>query len=282
MAAAVLADLKETLRQRFPDALPVSYRTASPVATGLTKLDTLLPTRGLPRGRLTVWTPGGGATAVLRAAAGAAVERGERAAWVDAAGMVAADVWREGPLLVRPGEEVAALECAEELLRSGGFALVVLAGAGRGVERAGVRLGRAAREGGAAFVALGGDAPVAHLRLRSRIEPDDYRWVRGAFGEPAEIVAVTVHVEARSLGWSGETSFRLPVTGHAQRLAPASWLADRRGVKRRRPLEPGAPVVEREAAKAVPLEAAERAEARRLSPERRAWSAARAWGRRGR
>jgi hypothetical protein len=232
--STALADLKQTLRQRFPDALPLSYRTVRPVATGLQKLDAMLPSGGLPRGRLTVWTPGGGATAVLRAACHAVVERGERSAWVDVAGTVTADQWLEGPLLLRPVNEVEALVCSEELLRSGGFALVVLAGAGGEVEQSGVRLGRAAREGGAAFVVLGGDAPVAHLRLRSRIAPEDYRWASGAFGEPAEVVGVTVHVGARALGWSGEASFRLPVAGHVQRLAAASWLPDRRGVKRSR------------------------------------------------
>lgn len=277
MSAAALIELRQTLRQKFPDALPVSYRTAQPVATGIARLDGLLPSGGLPRGRVTVWVPGGGATAVLRATCHAAVSRGERAAWVDAAGVVSADAWREGPLLLRPEGESEALACAEELLRSGGYALVVLAGAGRGVERSGVRLGRAAREGGAAFVALGGDAPVAHLRLASRIAPDDYRWVRGAFGEPAEVVAVTVHVAARSLGWSGEAEFRLPVLSHVQRLAPAPWLADRRGVKRR-----AAPVrAPREAAVAAVPPA--RSDRERLRPETRAWAAARAsFGGRGR
>lgn len=265
--SAALDILKESLRQRFPDALPITYRTAGPVATGIARLDALLPGGGLPRGRVSVWTPGGGATAVLRAACHSAVERGERAAWVDAACTVAADQWRSGPLLLRPSGETEALVCAEELLRSGGFALVVVAGCGRGLERSGVRLGRSAREGGAAFVALGGDAPVTHLRLASRIAPDDYRWVRGVFGEPAEVVAVTVHVRARSLGWSGETDFRLPVVGHAQRIAPACWLSDRRGVKRKEMLIP------------ISAPAATRAP-KRLRPEPRAWAAARALGRR--
>jgi hypothetical protein len=268
--SAVLADLKETLKQRFPDAMPIAYRTALPVRTGIARLDALLPGGGLPRGRVTVWTPGGGATAVLRAACHAVVEQGERAAWVDAAGMVAADNWRAGPLLLRPCGEREALVSAEELLRSGGFALVVLAGCGRELERAGVRLGRAAREGGAAFVALDGDAPVAHLRLVSRIDPADYRWVRGAFGEPAEVVAVTVRVEARSLGWSGETDFRLPVLSHAQRMAPAPWLSDRRGAKRKSLPVKAAPAVRPAAPRNTD----------RMRPEVRAWAAARAFGRR--
>jgi hypothetical protein len=268
---AVLADLKEALAQRFPDAMPIAYRMALPVRTGIARLDALLPGGGLPRGRVTVWTPGGGATAVLRATCHAVVEQGERTVWVDAAGMVAADTWRAGPLLLRPAGELEALTSAEELLRSGGFALVVLAGCGR-LERTGIRLGRAARAGGAAFVALGGDAPVAHLRLHSRIDPADYRWIRSAFGEPAEVVAVTVRVEARSLGWSGATDFRLPVLSHAQRIAPAPWLSDRRGAKRKSLPMPAAPAEQGRAAAPRTKD--------RMRPEVRAWAAAKALGRR--
>lgn len=267
---SALAQLKETLRQRYPDALPVAYRTAQPVATGIGKLDGLLPSGGLPRGRLSVWRPGGGATAVLRAACHAAVERGERAAWIDAAGLVA-DAWREGPLLLQPQGEREALVSAEELLRSGGFALVVLGGASRALERWGVRLGRAAREGSAAFVSLGGDAPVAQLRLRSRIAPEGYRWRESAFGEPAEVVGAVVRVAARSLGWSGQVTFPLPVLSHGQRVSPAPWLADRRGVKQRYAL-PSEATSEREQPR--PRTRPE------LRPESRAWAAARAFGRR--
>ena len=50
VSAAALIELRQTLRQKFPDALPVSYRTAQPVATGIARLDGLLPSGGLPRG----------------------------------------------------------------------------------------------------------------------------------------------------------------------------------------------------------------------------------------
>jgi hypothetical protein len=224
--------LRDTLRARFPDAVPLVHRLARPVPTGIVQLDGLLPDGGLPRGRLTEWTPGGGATAVLRAACAAVREHGERAAWVDAAGTLADSP--AGPLLVRPPGEMAGLASAEELLRSGGFALVVLAGAGRSLGREGVRLSRSAREGGAAFVVLGEGAPIAHLRVASRIEPYDYCWRNDPFGEPADVVAVTVRLSARSLGWSGEISFRLPVFAHRQRQALDPILADRRGVRWRR------------------------------------------------
>src|SRR5450759_5253209 len=61
------AAIRALIEHRFPDATPVTHRTAEPVATGIDALDAILPGRGLPRGRLTVWMPQGGATAVLRA-----------------------------------------------------------------------------------------------------------------------------------------------------------------------------------------------------------------------
>src|SRR5688500_20272481 len=62
------AALRALIEHRFPDATPVTHRTAEPVATGIEVLDEILPGRGLPRGRLAVWMPQGGASAVLRAA----------------------------------------------------------------------------------------------------------------------------------------------------------------------------------------------------------------------
>lgn len=231
MAASALQDLRQALEQRFPDAIPLGRGAAPVVATGLAPLDGLLPGGGLARGRLTLWRPGGGATAVLRSACEAAVTRGERAVWVDAARVQGADGLREGPLLVRPATERLALVCAEELLRSGGVGLLVLAGAGREAAQEAVRLSRGARAGGAALVLLGEEAGVAHLRVRSRIGPEGYRWRYGAFGDPAEVEGVRVEVEASSLGWSGRASVDLPVRMHVPRLAPEVLLVDRRGAE---------------------------------------------------
>lgn len=229
MATAALLDLKQALERRFPDALPLRQGTAAVVGTGIDALDALFPGGGLARGRLTAWRPGGGATAVLRAASEAAIRRGERAAWIDGAGVQGADFWRGGPLLVRPGTADEALSSAEELLRSGGFGLVVLLGAGRDAAREAVRLTRAARTGGTAFVAVLSEAAVSHLRVVSRIAADQYRWRHDPFGEPADVVAVRLEVEASSLGWSGRASFELPVRTHIARLAPEPRLVDRRG-----------------------------------------------------
>jgi hypothetical protein len=230
MGAAAVTELRQALERRFPDALPLARSvSAAAVGTGLGGLDALLPAGGLARGRLTLWQQGGGATAILHCACETAVRDGGRTAWIDAAGTQGADFWRPGPLLLRPATEREALSSAEELLRSGGFALVVLSGGGRESAQEMVRLTRSARAGGAAFVALLADAPVAHLRVRSRLSPDGYRWRRNPFGEPVDVVAVRIDVEATSLGWSGRTSIELPVRTHVPRLCPEPRLVDRRG-----------------------------------------------------
>src|SRR5436305_4287786 len=139
--------IRALIEQQFPDAIPVIHRTAEPVATGIEALDAILPGRGLPRGRLTVWMPQGGATAVLRAACHTTVDQGERSVWIDGLGTVAGPFWEEGPILVRPKTRKYGLRAAEELVRCGGFACAGVAGMEpEGSET--VRLSRAGRERG--------------------------------------------------------------------------------------------------------------------------------------
>jgi hypothetical protein len=229
---AEVLELRRQLEERFPDAQPVRTGTVGAVATGLGALDAALPAGGLPRGRVTLWRPGGGATAVLRSACLAAVAAGERPAWVDGAGVVAGAYWPGGPLLFRPPPEHAA-SCAEELLRSGGFALVVLGGGGVGLgDGEGVRLGRAARDGGVAFVAVAEGTPLSHLRARSSFDPTGFRWRRGPFGEPALLEAVAVRVRLESMGLDRRVRLRLPVEHHDVRLSLEPRLVDRRGAGR--------------------------------------------------
>lgn len=226
-------ELRRELERRFPDAQPVRSGTTGAVATGIGALDTALPAGGLPRGRVTLWRPGGGTTAVLRSACEAVVAGGERAAWVDGAGVVAGAYWDEGPLLFRPDDPTNAAACTEELLRSGGFALVVLTGGGAGLgDGEGVRLGRVAREGGAAFVAVAGGAPVSHLRVRTAFDPDGFRWREGLFGEPAVLESVMVRARLESMGLDRRIRFRLGVEHHDVRLSLEPRLVDRRGVRR--------------------------------------------------
>lgn len=230
-SARDLTALRALLDERFPDASPITRRAAPQLATGIAELDQALPSGGLPRGRLSVWRPHGGATAILRAACHGVLAAGERSAWIDSAGQVAGAFWDEGPLLVRPSSRLHALRSAEELLRSGGFSLVVLAGAEpRGQET--VRLTRATRDGGSALVALTAHSALSALRLVSRIAPADYRYRRSPFGDPADITDVRVRVDAVAIGWKGHAEFVLPVVHQELRMALDPGLADRRGVGR--------------------------------------------------
>ena len=229
---AEVLELRKQLERRFPDAQPVRQGTTGGVGTGVGRLDAVLPAGGLPRGRVTLWRPGGGATAVLRSACAAVVRSGERAAWVDGAGEVAGAYWASGPVLFRPGRELAPV-VAEELLRSGGFALVVVTGGvGRMGDGGGVRLGRGAREGGAALVLVAEDTPVSHLRAESSYDPAGFGWRRGPFGEPVSLETVTVRARIRSMGLDRKVRFRLPVEVHDVRLSLEPRLVDRRGVRR--------------------------------------------------
>ena len=229
--AQSIAALRALLEQRFPDATPLTggAQTTEHVATGISALDLVLPNGGLPRGRLSVWAPQGGATAILRAACHSAVAKGERSAWIDGDNTVAGAFWGDGPYLVRPKSRVHALRGAEELLRSGGFSLLVIAGAEpQGTET--VRLTRAAREGGTALITIGTSVSMASLRLTSRLVR--YQWRRSPFGDPAEAQDATVRVHARSVGWNTHVEFPLPVMHHELRLSLESELADRRGLPR--------------------------------------------------
>lgn len=226
-----VAALREVIQQRFPSAVPSVYQTTPGVPTGLLTLDAALPNGGLPRGRLCVWEPGVGAGAVLRAACAAALERGERSAWIDAAGTASGEIPWSGAALVRPETPREALVCAEELVRSGGFALVVLAGAvSRGSER--VRLTRCVREGGTALMELSAESHMAAIRFQSAVAPGGLRWRCNHLGEPVRLASVTVRVHAAALGWSRETEVVLPVHAHALRLSLEPSLVSRRGATR--------------------------------------------------
>jgi hypothetical protein len=233
---ASVAALRALIQQRFPDAAPLTggAQTSDGVATGIAALDRLLPNHGLPRGRLSVWTPLGAATAILRSACHAVVLSGERAVWIDTDNTVAGTFWSQSSsslYLVRPKSRLDAFRAADELLRSGGFSLLVLAGAEpQGTET--VRLTRAAREGGGgtALVAIGTSATMASLRLSSRLL--HYHWRLTPFGDPAAAERADVRIDARSAGWNAHTTFSLAVTNHELRLSLESELADRRGLPR--------------------------------------------------
>jgi hypothetical protein len=226
-----VAALRALIEQKFPDATPVTRRTAQPVATGITALDRALPNGGFPLGKLSACEPKGGTTAILRAACQKAVADGDRAVWIDGARTIAGAFWDEGPLLVRPECHTHAVRAADELIRSGGFRLVVLTGV-TATDTETMRLVRAVHDGGGAFITISPNSTMAALRLSAHI--DQYRWRFDPFGEPAELQEVRVRVHARALGWDKRAEFSIPVQSHELRLSLESGLADRRGLLRTR------------------------------------------------
>lgn len=229
MTASRAAAAQALIAERFADALPGVRPTRDVVSTGIAALERILPGGGLPRGQLTAWAAGIGAVALLRAACVHVVAGGERAVWIDTPHVVTGPTWRTGPLLLRPHGPVEALRAAEILARSGGFALLVLDLGERVVETPVlVRLARAAREGGAALVALTGHNGFGALRVVSRPRLADYGWRRSRAGEPGDVRSVAVQVEARTSGWRAETVLTLPVRYDDPRLSLAPQ-PDRRG-----------------------------------------------------
>ncbi|MDQ8155166.1 MAG: hypothetical protein P3B98_10950 [Gemmatimonadota bacterium] len=149
------------------------------LATGLAALDAALPEHGLPRGRLTEITgaPGSGLTTVARHLVATTLRAGWWVAYVDATRTLAPRDWaalgsHEGLWVVRPEDGTRGAWCADVLLRSGAFGLVILDGAPALSRTVAVRLVRLARASDAAFVVLapnGQHAGVAGaLQLRVR------------------------------------------------------------------------------------------------------------------
>ncbi len=239
-----IQDVRRLLAEQFPDARPLverdAERLARPVSTNVPALDRALPGGGLPRGKLTAWAPAAGAATLLRSACRAVLAGGERAAWIDGTETLTYG-WgpsRDGaagdalPLVVQPNDRMNALRCAELVLRSGAFALVVLEMAA-GSEPAGtetVRLTRATRDGGSALVVLTERGSMAALRITSRLLPSAVRWQRGPFGAAAP-VEVRAEVRARALGWNEWAEVTLAVAAYDLRDALDPRPADRRGAR---------------------------------------------------
>lgn len=203
--------------------------------TGIAELDALLVGRGIPRGRLTEITgaSGSGRTSMLRTLVAAVATGGRWVAYIDATRTLAPRDWAHigsecAPLwMIRPANPARATWCADLLLRSGAFALVVMDGAPPISRVLAVRLTRLARDVGAAFVVTGehgGDATGSSVRIRLAAR-DPARAASGS-GKRSERLT-TITLEKGGKRRTIEVGYGRAV---ARRLCSHSEVPDRRGV----------------------------------------------------
>ena len=231
-AALLSLSLAELIRLLPP---PAAATPALP--TGIVSLDAALLGGGLPRGRLTelVGSTGSGKTTLARAIVEATVSSHGWVAYIDATRTLDARDWvhlgdAEGMWMIRPLDATRAAWCADVLLRSGAFALVVLDGAPLLTRAVAVRLTRLARESNAAFVVmgdriggatqLGGAVRLVAERRRSSTRQSDRKETTHTIG---------VRVEKGGTLRTVEVSCAIAV---ARRLCTHPEVPDRRGVAR--------------------------------------------------
>jgi hypothetical protein len=237
------------LRQQLAElAAPAAPRTRG-LPTGLAELDLALPSGGLPRGRLTelIGVRGSGKTSVLREIVAETLARGEWVAYIDATRTLAPRDWvtrtstrtstrtrtststGDGLWVIRPNVIAKGAWCADVLLRSGAFGLVILDGAPPLSRSVAARLVRLARECDAALIVTGEeDARAAALPAALLLRIDRPRRRRPVATARARQVVITVE---RGAGRRRvvEVSY---VVRMARRMSTDSEVADRRGVER--------------------------------------------------
>jgi len=229
------------LREQLAAVLAPVRPASDGLSTGVAELDAVLVGGGLPRGRLTevVGARGSGKTTLLRRAVTAAAQRGVWVAYVDASRTLWARDWArvadaaraaDGRLcVVRPMSAARGAWCADVLLRSGAFGLVVLDGAPPLTRASAVRLTRLARDADAALVVLGEDERSGSAlggALRLRLERRAGQRGGGGWDEwGARRVAVRVEK-----GGNHQTVEVGCAIGVARRLCTHPEVPDRRGV----------------------------------------------------
>ena len=175
------------LRRQLAEIIAPPVAAGETIATGIAALDAVLEGGGIPCGRLTDLSgaPGSGTTTLTRSIVSGALADKRWVAYIDASRTLAPADWTDlsasGQLwIVRPPERDRGPWCADVLLRSGAFGLVVLDGGPHIRRGVFVRLNGLARESQAAFLVvrhdedatgLIGSALQLHLQRRSASRP---------------------------------------------------------------------------------------------------------------
>jgi hypothetical protein len=165
------------LRQQLAAILaPPRVGDAAAIPTGIEALDRALSDGGVPSGRLTEiqGARGSGRTTLVRQLVLAAVESRRWVAVIDGTRSLAPREWAEagesGRLwVIRPPGADRSAWCADILLRSGAFSLVVLDSPPALPRPVAIRLTRLAKEHDVALVVVG-DTPVIGSAVRLRVK----------------------------------------------------------------------------------------------------------------
>jgi recombination protein RecA len=201
-----LPQLHIVLPERLQRFLPAARRG---LAFGIPALDALLPF-GLPRGQITALDAplGSGGTALLFALAEATLRADEGVAFVDAARTLApqgaAHLAGLGPFwVIRPRGTESAWWCADVLLRTGAFGLVVVDQAPAPSRTVAVRLQRLARDKDAVLVVreTGGRADErtsGPAQSGAALAPREHKTAASAPGAAPAIYGASVRLRVRA------------------------------------------------------------------------------------
>ena len=234
------------LRQQLAAILaPPRVGGAAAIPTGIEALDRALSDGGVPSGRLTEiqGALGSGRTSLVRQLVLTAVAERRWTAVIDGSRTLAPREWAEagdsGRLwVIRPPGADRSAWCADILLRSGAFSLVVLDSAPTLPRQVAVRLTRLAKEHDVALVVVG-DHPVigSAVRLRVKRARPETRGQRPAPHAPgprpqglSHESRITILIDKGGTQHAVEVSCAFEL---ARRLRAHSEVPDRRGVATR-------------------------------------------------
>ncbi len=238
----------QQLRQQLAAVVAGTPSTTPGLPTGIAALDAILPGGGIPAGRLTelLAPAGSGKTTLARSLVTATITSGRCVAWIDATRTLDPRDWVSASMdgdalwVVRPADPARASWCADLLLRTGAFALVVLDGAPILPRTVAVRLSQLARESDAALLLLGDGTRASEIGGALRLVLKRSGRSPGVPGSRGTVS--TTHADARRVvvtlekgGPYHHVQLEVPGgNGIARRLCAHPEIPDRRGVARSR------------------------------------------------